>query len=116
MNQYEACASICDSSGNLLFYTDGTKVWNKNHIIMPYGDSLKGNQSSAQVIIVKKPEFDSLYYILTLGPMANYVGFRYSEVDMTLQNGNGSITQNKNILISDSTSMLYSRFNKNKFS
>ncbi len=28
----EGCASISDSDGNLLFYTDGTTVWNRNHV------------------------------------------------------------------------------------
>ena len=33
----EGCASISDSSGNLLFYTDGSRVWNKNHTTMMNG-------------------------------------------------------------------------------
>ena len=31
MNTWEGCASIADPNGNLLFYTDGITVWNKNH-------------------------------------------------------------------------------------
>ena len=30
----EGCAAICDNLGNLLFYTEGTTIWNKNHDIM----------------------------------------------------------------------------------
>jgi hypothetical protein len=31
----EGCASFSDKDGRLLFYTDGTYVWNRNHQIMP---------------------------------------------------------------------------------
>jgi hypothetical protein len=30
----EGCATISDANGQLLFYTDGKKVWNKNHQVM----------------------------------------------------------------------------------
>lgn len=41
MESFEACASISDSAGNLLFYTNGEKVWNKNHEVMPNGEGLE---------------------------------------------------------------------------
>ncbi len=31
---HETSVSISDSVGNLLFYSDGYYVWNKNHVIM----------------------------------------------------------------------------------
>ncbi|MFV8343758.1 hypothetical protein [Flavobacterium sp. XS2P39] len=34
LNTNEGCASLSNSNGNLLFYTDGTTVWNKNHQVM----------------------------------------------------------------------------------
>jgi hypothetical protein len=30
---WEGCATICDENGNLLFYTDGSSIWNKNHLM-----------------------------------------------------------------------------------
>ena len=33
-------ASICDKDGNLLFYTNGCAVANREHQVMPHGDSL----------------------------------------------------------------------------
>src|SRR5437879_4409017 len=48
MNQWEGCSSICDTSGNLLFYTSGLSVWNRNHVMMANGNGLLGNPSSAQ--------------------------------------------------------------------
>ena len=44
----EGCSSICDPSGNLLFYTNGREVWNRNHNQMPNGDSLAGSPFSCQ--------------------------------------------------------------------
>ena len=60
----EGCASIADENGNLLFYTDGLKAWNKNHQSMPNGTGLLGNYSSTQsAIIVPKPNSNKIYYI-----------------------------------------------------
>lgn len=37
------CASVCDkNTGELLFYTDGDRVWDRNHNVMPNGDRLTG--------------------------------------------------------------------------
>ncbi len=96
----EGSASICDVSGSLLFYTDGMTVWNRNHIAMPNGTGLMGGYSSTQsAIIVRKPGSFSLYYIFTVDEFAGSDGFRYSIVDMSLQNGNGDVTSVKNIPI-----------------
>lgn len=57
-------ASICDENGQLLFYTDGSTVWDKTHQILQDGKGLMGNYS---VLIVPKPEAKHLYYIFTLG-------------------------------------------------
>src|SRR6266850_1570202 len=44
----EGCSTISDPLGNLLFYTNGVSVWNRNNEIMPNGDSLNGDISSTQ--------------------------------------------------------------------
>ncbi|MBA0883039.1 T9SS type B sorting domain-containing protein [Flavobacterium undicola] len=68
----EGCASIANSNGDLLFYTDGRTVWDRNHVVMPNGDyfngtGLLGDFSSTQsAIIVPKPGNSNLYYIFTL--------------------------------------------------
>lgn len=98
METLEGSSSISDTLGNLLFYTNGEKVWNKNHIIMPNGNGLLGNQSSNQSsIIVPKPDSDSLYYIFTTDAFS--YSTRYSIVDMSLNNGLGDVTSTKNILL-----------------
>ena len=44
----EGCSTISDANGNLLFYTNGEKVWNRVFQIMSNGDNLAGHNSSTQ--------------------------------------------------------------------
>lgn len=87
INTTEGCSSISDATGNLLFYTDGMRVWNKNHQIMPNGTGLLGDGSSTQSgVIVPKPNAPGRYYIFTTMSQ-----FAYSEVDMSLDGGLGIV-------------------------
>lgn len=103
LNTREGCSSISDEDGNLLFYTDGVYVWNKNHTIMPNGFGLNGDSSSTQSgLIVPKPGDPDIYYIFTVDTFLTGAGdginngLNYSEVDMTLNGGLGDIV-NKNV-------------------
>ncbi len=91
----EGCSSFSDSNGNLLFYSDGTTVWDKNHAIMPNGNNLKGHPSSTQsAIIIPKPNSANMYYLFTVGARikdSGEFGFHYYTIDMTANNGNGAI-------------------------
>lgn len=101
LNTMEGCASISDNNGDLLFYTDGMTVYNKSHILMPNGTGLLGHNSSTQSgVIVAKPGSTTLYYLFSVdGFSGTGGGLNYSEVDMTLQGGDGDINANKNIPI-----------------
>lgn len=72
INTNEGCSSYSDELGNLLMYTDGRTVWDKNHKIMPNGDyynntGLLGDPSSTQSgIIVPNPINPNIYYIFTV--------------------------------------------------
>jgi len=45
LDTLEGCATISNNNGQLLFYTDGITVWNRNHVVMPNGYALeKGNK------------------------------------------------------------------------
>lgn len=93
----EGVASMSDYNGKLMFYTEGTNVWDSSHTLMPNGTGLLGNSSSTQsAMIIPLPGNPNLFYIFTTG-----VGFgdlNYSIVDMTLQSGLGDVTV-KNSLI-----------------
>lgn len=100
MNAYEGCASMSSNAGDLLFYTDGKTVWNKNHVPMSNGTGLLGNISTTQsAIIVPKPGSSTVYYVFALTFNAWPDGLTYSEVDMTLSGGLGDITSTKNVLL-----------------
>lgn len=68
----EGCSSISDVNGNLLFYTDGRNVWDRNNTIMPNGNypggtGLLGDPSSTQsAIIVPNKNNPNIYYIFTV--------------------------------------------------
>lgn len=113
LNTAEGCTTISDKNGNLLFYTDGSIVYDKSHQIMPNGYGLLGHNSSTQsAIIVPKPNNPNLYYIFTVdqplpanvddNPLNNEDppnnGLNYSLVDLRLNNGLGDIsTTEKNV-------------------
>lgn len=89
----EAAASISDEDGQLLFYTNGVTVYNKQHQVMLNGDGLHGNISAAQVFIIPMPGNDSLFYIFTADAIENnfQLGYKYSVVNMNRDGGNGEV-------------------------
>lgn len=98
MKTSEGCASISNRSGRLLFYTDGSTIYNSIGEIMPNGQDLHGGSSSTQsAIIVPKPESDYIYYVFTVNHAEKKstdeekFGLNYSVVDMRLQNGYGDV-------------------------
>ena len=98
----EGCSSISDDSGNLLFYTNGVDIWNKNHEIMTNGSGIKGGLSITQsAIIIPKPGSSTRYFVITTNPTQ---GLEYSEIDISLSSGLGEVTANKNILIHSNSS------------
>ncbi len=93
LQTFEGVASMCDSNGNLLFYTDGSTVYTGANTTMANGGGLMGHYSSTQsAIIVKQPGNNTLYYIFTTEHEGSPNGFRYSIVDMALAGGTGSVT------------------------
>lgn len=96
INTLEGCSSFSDANGNLLFYSDGITVYDKNHQIMKYSNgnlanNLKGNPSSTQSgMIIPKPGSTSIYYLFTVGD-GNNPAFDYYVIDMSLNGGNGQL-------------------------
>jgi gliding motility-associated-like protein len=90
----ESYSSICDSSGALLFYSDGVRVWNKMQNIMLNGNNLLGHRSSSMgCLIVPKPGSSQYFYIFTNDALENNFqnGLRYSMVDICGDNTNGEV-------------------------
>ena len=102
INSNESTASVSDpNTGQLLFYTDGRKVWNANNQVMPNGANLLGgfyNSCTQGALIVPFPEDNQRYYLFTLEELEALSlvpvvdnGLRYSVVDMTLNGGLGDV-------------------------
>jgi len=120
----EGTSSISDTNGQLLFYTDGVKVWNRLNQLMNPGNDLMGHYSSTQsAMIVRIPKSYSKYYIFTtdagkyienINP-DNYVnrGFRFSVVDMNLNNGLGEVVEFNHLLHVPITEKVTSVHHKN---
>jgi len=105
----ETCASISDTDGNLLFYTNGVQVWNRENMLMPHGDSLNiglfnetfgGSSITQGVIIIPFPNSPVKYYVVYITDEAFDYQLQYSVVDMSLLGGLGDVNV-KNIPLSN---------------
>ena len=83
-------SAIANNNGNLLFYTDGSVVYNQFHLTMPNGTGLSGVNSD-QSLILKQPGNSNLYFVFTVSSGPSLPGLRYSVIDMNLASGTGSV-------------------------
>ncbi|HEY6899161.1 MAG TPA: hypothetical protein VI233_00900, partial [Puia sp.] len=100
MDASEGTSTMSDEAGNLLFYSNGIQVWNRNHTLMPNGASIIGDISSTQsTLIVPLPGNSSIYYLFsTFAATTNpNSGLFYNVIDMSLDGGLGDITRDKNV-------------------
>ena len=96
-------ATISDSEGNLLFYSNGKVIWDRTHNVMQNGEDIEGGFFSYGSSIVPKPGDPNIYYFIYVDYDSSQDQINkmyYSEIDMTLNNGLGGVNANKNILIS----------------
>ncbi len=105
-------ASICDTLGNLLFYTNGTYIANKNHDTLYNSKDFNsgyltdvyyegtGLGIAQGTLVLPIPDIDSSYYVFyesaeKIYPSSGYdvepLDLRYSVIKMTLDNGLGGI-------------------------
>ncbi len=116
MTAEEGSASISDTCGDLLFYTDGDTVWNRNNQAMPNGTGLMGCWSSTQSsLIVPQPGNDSIYYIFLTdcGENLGANGLRYSTVNINLNGGSGDVVQKNVLLYAPSMEKLAATYHSN---
>ena len=80
--------TVSDSLGNLLFYANGWKIWNRNNVVMPNGSGFMGGNICQQpVFSAPDPGLAQRYYVFMVGDPGGNIGLHYSVVDMSLQGG-----------------------------
>lgn len=114
INTYEGCFSISDKTGNLLFSSDGSTIFNKNMVVMQNGTDLYGDLSSTNAgLAIPVPGSSHIYYVFTVPgrewslntpghprPGILPPGLCYSLVDMNENGGLGAVIEkNTNIPI-----------------
>ncbi len=100
INSIEACASISDSAGNLLFYAQADKVFNRNHQVMRNGDlNANGNNATQGVGIVPMPGDKDKYYVFSLRFTGNHMcALKYAIVDMSEDFNRGEVIEKDHYL------------------
>ena len=85
-------SDVSDSLGNILFYTNGWHVFNRNNQMMPNGwiQYLCGMDYSRKCFAFQTLDDHSKYYLFVPGCRGNS-GANYSVIDMTLDGGLGDI-------------------------
>lgn len=92
-------SSISDENGNLLFYTNGDTVFNRQHRVMSNGSGLTG-RGPAFTVIVPNPSSNGIYYIFVAdrGIVSLNGEFSYSIVDLALNGGLGGVAKKRQVL------------------
>ncbi len=116
INTVEASSAISSANGNLLFYSDGQKIFNRQFDVMPNGEDILGHVSSTTgVVIIPDPGNMNRYYVFTADAVQHYQegpipntgeGFNYSIVDLSLNGGFGDVTLKNVNLIPESSEKL----------
>lgn len=110
MDTYEASTILTDSDGNLLFYSNGDRVWNRNHEEMPgsrgpSGLGARPAESSTHLLALPQPGKPGIYYlfypevhdfIIVSNPELDTIRkMYYAIIDMTQEGGLGDVVQKK---------------------
>ncbi|WP_138476490.1 T9SS type B sorting domain-containing protein [Dyadobacter bucti] len=96
----EGTATMCDENGELLFYTDGSSIWNKAHEPMPDATGLGGNTSTSQAaVIIPQPEHPDRYFVFSVAAKGGPGGLQYAVVDMNMNEGLGGIVSKNHVLL-----------------
>jgi hypothetical protein len=103
INVSEGTTVVTDTSGELVFYSDGLTVWNRDNAVMLNGSGLTAAPSATQTVAafpsLSRP---GIYFVVSNGGASESGGvgpLRYSEIDMSLDGGLGGVTSVKNVLL-----------------
>jgi len=93
MNVFEGSSTLADQNGNLIAYSDGFKIWNKNHTTMPNGILYGGGTPHQAAVFIPYPNHPNQFFLFTCmgGEGSGIEALRYNLIDATLDNGNGDV-------------------------
>jgi hypothetical protein len=118
-------ASIADTAGNLLFYTNGCYIADASHEMMENGDEInypswaydahcddgtRGYTLSQGAMILPQPDSAHIYYLfhtrinfVDIPPGFDLVGtpFSYTKVDISKNNGLGAVIEKNQVVLGD---------------
>lgn len=104
----EGSSGMCDSNGNLLFYSNGDGIYNRNHqMMLNYNNSrLNSNFSSSiqSCIAIHHPIKKNLYYLFVTTSSENSNRYKdsnlyYYVIDMQGDGGLGEVVLNEGIVM-----------------
>lgn len=117
---YNQCGMgiMSDENGELIIFTDGENVYNRNYEIMVGGTNIFNSEVyAAKSLIVPLPGSDSLYYLFFVDPSSpvgtNSTGLYYAIVDMSEYNGNGKVIYVSDKILDNVTGRLTAIFHEN---
>lgn len=107
----EGCSVICDRNGQVIFSTDGQRIYDKddNEIAITVPPGLGGEPGSTQsALIMPVPGDETLFYIFTTQEVHGSGAYevRYSLFDLKLNNGQGGLQEINQLLFARSTERL----------
>jgi len=118
---FENCSSISDKEGNLLFYTNGCRIINRNFVMMENGDSLNrpslttsqncdnasynGNTGYRSMFIIPHPDsaniFNILHFRFQSAARDKTPDILLTKVDMSYNGGLGKVILKNKVIYSD---------------
>lgn len=104
-----SCAVLSDENGELLLYSNGIKVFNKDHENITNGPNLAGDPGAAQSsLIIQNPVVSQMLYVFTTDQITNVAssGLNVTRVDLSAMSGRGSVMELNTLLYQNAAPML----------
>jgi hypothetical protein len=100
-NTNEGSTVVTDTTGQMIFWSNGSAIFNRNNDVMPNGTGLQLNASATQTVAAFPSLSESGVYFVVTNTGASEAGgtgrLYYSKVDLSLDGGLGAVTATKNV-------------------